>query len=351
MATTPVDTTISGLPHNPGVASGDKIEVLDVSNTTNQATGENTYATVAEVLSLASGGSAPPMGASGPSHAAGLVPDPGATAGTTRFLREDATFAVPPSGGGGGTPGGTNGQIQYNASGAFGGLAIVPAGNLPAMVASGASHAAGLVPDPGATAGTTRFLREDATFAVPSAGTVAPFFSITGIGTSVVNTITPTSIFTGAVLNPGSLTIPANRLTLGGVIRMYLWGDYDFSAGSPTITFDVKLGGSVVLTGYSLAGGSATTVRQWRTIEPIYLGVQAIGASGKIAGNAKIGGLLASYTENFFAALTQGGLGLASAPTTINTTAPLAIDVEVTWSAADPSNRIRLLGGSCWIDG
>jgi hypothetical protein len=32
-----------------------------------------------------------------------------------------------------------------------------------AMVASGASHSAGMVPDPGATAGTTRFLREDAT--------------------------------------------------------------------------------------------------------------------------------------------------------------------------------------------
>jgi hypothetical protein len=33
-----------------------------------------------------------------------------------------------------------------------------------AFVASGASHAKGLVPDPGSTAGTTRFLREDATW-------------------------------------------------------------------------------------------------------------------------------------------------------------------------------------------
>lgn len=46
---------------------------------------------------------APPVFvASGASHAAGAVPDPGATAGTTRFLREDATFAVPPSSGGNG---------------------------------------------------------------------------------------------------------------------------------------------------------------------------------------------------------------------------------------------------------
>src|SRR5882762_8551225 len=32
------------------------------------------------------------MGASGPNHASGNVPDPGATPGTTKFLREDATF-------------------------------------------------------------------------------------------------------------------------------------------------------------------------------------------------------------------------------------------------------------------
>ena len=38
--------------------------------------------------------------ASGASHARGAVPDPGAAAGTTKFLREDATFAVPPGTGG-----------------------------------------------------------------------------------------------------------------------------------------------------------------------------------------------------------------------------------------------------------
>jgi hypothetical protein len=46
----------------------------------------------------------------------------------------------------------------------------VPAPRLPVLVASGASHAAGIAPDPGATAGTTKFLREDATWAVPAGG-------------------------------------------------------------------------------------------------------------------------------------------------------------------------------------
>ncbi len=38
------------------------------------------------------------------------------------------------------------------------------------FVASGASAAAGLVPSPGTTAGSTRFLREDATWAAPAGG-------------------------------------------------------------------------------------------------------------------------------------------------------------------------------------
>jgi hypothetical protein len=115
---------------------------------------------------------------------------------------------------GGGTPGGTSGQIQFNNSGTFGGVTVsgdvsvngvtgaavitngavsnakaaqMPAntikGNntattasasdlsagqlntmLPAFTGSGASAAKGLVPSPPSTAGTTRFLREDASW-------------------------------------------------------------------------------------------------------------------------------------------------------------------------------------------
>jgi len=79
------------------------------------------------------------MSASGPGHAGGLVPDPGSVSGTSRFLREDSTWATTPGGGG-------------------------------VMGASGPSHAAGAVPDPGSVAGSTRFLREDSTWAAPPAG-------------------------------------------------------------------------------------------------------------------------------------------------------------------------------------
>jgi lysophospholipase L1-like esterase len=44
----------------------------------------------------------PLFGASGSAHQQGAVPDPGATSGTTRFLREDGTWSVPAGGAGSG---------------------------------------------------------------------------------------------------------------------------------------------------------------------------------------------------------------------------------------------------------
>jgi hypothetical protein len=50
----------------------------------------------------------PLFGPSGTTHAPGIVPDPGATAGATRYLREDGTWDVP-AGGSGGSPSGAAG--------------------------------------------------------------------------------------------------------------------------------------------------------------------------------------------------------------------------------------------------
>jgi len=55
------------------------------------------------------------------SGAKGLVPASGG--GTVNFLRADGTFAAP--GGGGGSPGGATGEVQYNNAGAFAGAADV----------------------------------------------------------------------------------------------------------------------------------------------------------------------------------------------------------------------------------
>jgi hypothetical protein len=60
---------------------------------------------------------------------------------------------------------GSNGIIKRTALNTTG---IAVGGDLPLMVASGGSHSAGAVPDPGSSAGATKFLREDASWAVPN---------------------------------------------------------------------------------------------------------------------------------------------------------------------------------------
>ena len=54
----------------------------------------------------------PIFGASGAAHAVGAVPDPGGTQGSTRFLREDGSWAVP-AGGGGGSGGGCSSACTF----------------------------------------------------------------------------------------------------------------------------------------------------------------------------------------------------------------------------------------------
>jgi len=67
----------------------------------------------------------PVFGGSGTSHAVGAVPDPGATVGTTRYLREDGSWNAPPGGGG--------------ATGA----AAITSGSIDGTVIGGATPAAG----------------------------------------------------------------------------------------------------------------------------------------------------------------------------------------------------------------
>ena len=199
------DTKITDLATGTSVVPGDWLVYVDVSDTTMAATGTDKKLSPAVLVA-----GLPAFGASGTGHASGIVPDPGASAGTTKFLREDATW-VAPAGGGGGTPGGTSGQIQYNNAGAFGGFAVsgdgvlvpstgvltvtktnnvafaasattdttnaanitsglLPVARVPVFIGSGGTHAPGAVPDPGASAGSTRYLREDATWFVPPGG-------------------------------------------------------------------------------------------------------------------------------------------------------------------------------------
>jgi hypothetical protein len=98
-----------------------------------------------------------------------------------------------------------------NLSGALGAGNItsgtINVARLPVMGASGASHSAGIAPDPGATAGSTRYLREDGTWAVPvgsGTATIAP-----------VNMPQRPSLLGEYLLNEGSGTVADDTSGLG----------------------------------------------------------------------------------------------------------------------------------------
>ena len=65
------------------------------------------------------------FGASGSNHSTGLVPDPGTTAGSTKYLREDGTWAEPSGGGIGTVTGVKVGTTSYSPDSA--GVVSIPA--------------------------------------------------------------------------------------------------------------------------------------------------------------------------------------------------------------------------------
>ena len=94
----------------------------------------------------------------------------------------------------------------------------VPAARLPLFGASGSAHAIGAVPDPGATAGSTRFLREDGSWVAPSGGGAV----------SSVNGQTGT-----VVITPQSIGAQPNDAIVSGASA-----DYTFSEGAGSALLD-----------------------------------------------------------------------------------------------------------------
>ena len=122
------------------------------------------------------------VGDSGSGGTKGLVPAP--AAGDTaagKFLKADGSWSVP-AGGGGGSPGGTSGQIQYNNGGAFGGFTVSGDGTIntgtgvlevtqaDALESNGANCSAGQYPLGVDTAGAAESCTADDD--VPDAGEV-----------------------------------------------------------------------------------------------------------------------------------------------------------------------------------
>ena len=168
------DEPISALTLLTSYSTADEVEILDVSDTTFASTGTNKRIPFSTLLTMAGVGSGT-GGGSGTVTSVGLSLPPfitvtgspvstsGTLTGTLATQTANTHFAGPTSG-----------------SAAAPTFRALVAADLPVFVASGSSHAPGAVPDPGSTAGSTRYLREDATWDVPPSSGLTTGGAVTG---------------------------------------------------------------------------------------------------------------------------------------------------------------------------
>jgi hypothetical protein len=151
---------------------------------------------------------------------------------------------------------------------------------VPNLKASGTGHQGGLVPDPGAVAGTTKFLREDATWATPGAGggllyaadtgtvnaiVVAPAIPSLAAGTVIVVKVTNTNTSGATIAVDGAGAVALHRdgsaLNANDVVagQLYLMG-YDGSVWNILGVMDATyIGGGKVKNGMAPSDGDLLT--------------------------------------------------------------------------------------------
>ena len=149
---------------------------------------------------------------------------------------------------------GTNNSVQttLNLTSGGGGITVTP-GSMgmvsiaeSVFVASGTGHAPGAVPDPGGSSGTTRFLREDATFAVPGSGITLETNSTPNSNQSILNLISGSNI----TLTPGGSGQVQITATNGPTLET------NSTPNSTQSTLNLTAGANVTLT--AGAGGLVT---------------------------------------------------------------------------------------------
>ena len=317
-------------------STGAMLEILDTTNTSMASTGTNSRIAPGDMIK-------------------GFL-----NAGTNVTLTETSGVVTIASTGGG-SPGGSAGQIQYNNT-TFAGAAdwsIGSSGQLVATPISAPSAAIGNLWFDSArdtygfvggnsAAGQPTYLGgivwqglgDPTVFtAATNSNAVASAFSITQAGTSI-----------------GSLTFPANSLVAGKIITPYLHGIQSFPSGPPTFRFQITLGGNVIWQCPYVVVAQTTTASVF-LLSPAptsFLHVTSVGSSGKVHGVFQI------YIATGATVTSQGG-GLngssdvvpwkASVAQTINTTVDLALDFKIQYGSAVTGTTSQLLSGYVRVDG
>lgn len=162
----------------------------------------------------------------------------------------------------------------------------------------------------------------------------------TASGTAVANTTTETILFP-------NITIPANFLSDGRVLRLTATGGYGTTA-TPTLTIALRLGGvsgtilassGAITTGSGVGGGASMTALF--TVE-LLVQVRANGASGTLMTNGRVGlhttGTAAGSVYPICSGSTGGTTPVA---VTVDLTADAALSLTADWGTANSANSIQ----------
>lgn len=170
---------------------------------------------------------------------------------------------------------------------------------------------------------------------------------ITASGTAIASTTTET------VLVP-NVTIPANYLQDGRVLRLTAYGSYG-TTSTPTLTFSVRWGGvagtviakSFAATLTSGVGSGASMTAMWKM--EVLIQVRSNGSSGTLMSNGTV--VLFTSTAPTAGTVTNYGMEvpLASGSTggttpvavTADLTADTALAITATWGTSNSANSIQ----------
>lgn len=162
----------------------------------------------------------------------------------------------------------------------------------------------------------------------------------TASGTAIASSTTETILF-------NNVTIPANYLSDGRVLRIRLYGGYGTTA-TPTLAFALRWGGVAgtvlaksgsITTGSAVGGGASMTAL---FSADIIIQVRANGSSGSVMVN----GDLMLYTTGTAAGssypIASGSTGgTTPVAVTADLTADTALAITATWGTSNAANSIQ----------
>lgn len=135
----------------------------------------------------------------------------------------------------------------------------------------------------------------------------------------------------------GSLTIPANILSPGTMIFFRIGGTFG-SVSSATCTLRMMLGGNVVAASSATSLGTNNNVHM--TVDG-YFTVRTVGTTGTVVGDCMLFSASSPTNPNLVGTTT-------TTSTVINTTLPLAIDVQLRYLTAAAANTFTVVNAVIW---